>query len=101
MVNKPKRSHKSKAEQKRLNKTRKVKVVGNGRFVQRAKKPATQGKKTKSQLIRVDADFANWCRRKAEQTDDGKGSITEVTRKLYHKIVEAEATMLGNAAVQP
>ncbi len=93
MVNKPKRSHKSKTEQKRLNKTRKVKVVGEGRFVQRAKKPVIQGKKTKSQLIRVDHDFANWCRQKAERD----GSITEVTRKLYRKIMEAEGAMLNDA----
>lgn len=96
MVSKPKRDHKSKTEQKRLGKQRKTKVVGEGRFVQRAKKPAKQGKHVKSQLLRVDAGFADWCRKKAE-TD---GSVTKVTRELYQRIVKAEGNAV-DAAVQP
>ena len=91
MVNAPKRGHKSKAEQKRLKKNGKVKVVGEGRFVQRTKKPAKQGKTVKSQLLRVDAGFADWCRKQAEQD----GSVTEVTRKLYQKIRQAEIDAQG------
>src|SRR5690242_16114185 len=91
MVNKPKRQHKSKKDQKRLAKSA-VKVVGEGRFVQRAKKPAKQGKNVKSQLIRVDGGFADWCRKQAEQD----GSVTEVTRKLYTKIKQAELDAQGS-----
>lgn len=87
MVHKANRSHKSKTEQRRIGKRSKAKVIGEGRFVQRAKKPAKQGKRVKSQLIRVDAGFADWCRKQAE-TD---GSVTEVTRKLYQRILAAEA----------
>lgn len=92
---KPKRDHKSKAERKRLAKS-KVKVIGDGRFVQRAKKPQRQGKTVKSQLLRVDANFADWCRRRALI----EGSVTEVTRNLYQRIVAAEGAAL-NAAVTP
>lgn len=56
-----------------------VRVVGEGRFVQRVRKPQAQGKKVKSVMLRVDADFAAMCRKRAE-TD---GSVTEVTRKMY------------------
>jgi len=56
-----------------------VRVVGEGRFVQRVRKPQAQGRKVKSVMLRVDADFAALCRKRAE-TD---GSVTEVTRKLY------------------
>lgn len=92
MVQKPRRDHKSKAEQKRLNKTRKVKVVGEGRFVQRAKKPEKQGKTVKSQLLRVDAGFADWCRKQAEKD----GSVTKVTRELHRKLVQAEIDAAGS-----
>jgi hypothetical protein len=88
-----KREHKSKAEKKRLAKQRKVKVVGEGRFVQRAKRPAKQGKNVKSQLLRVDGGFADWCRKKAE-TD---GSVTVVTRKLHHQLKQAELDAAGIA----
>ena len=94
MVSKPTRSHKSKTEQKRLNKTRKVKVVGEGRFVQRAKRPTKQGKRLKSQMIRVDAGFADWCRRKAET----EGSVTKVTRRIHQSILAAEGAALDVAA---
>lgn len=87
---KPNRSHKSKAEQKRKSS---AKVLGDGRFVQRAKKPKRQGKNVKSQLIRVDANFADWCRRKALT----EGSVTEVTRKLYQKILDAEGAAIDVA----
>lgn len=87
------RSHKSKLEQKRLNKQRKVKVIGDGRFVQRAKRPAKQGKAVKSQILRVDANFADWVRKRAET----EGSVTEVTRKLYQRIIEAEGAALSSA----
>lgn len=80
MTNKANRSHKSKEEQKRLSKQRKVKVIGDGRFVQRAKRPAKHGKNVKSQILRVDANFADWVRGQAET----EGSVTEVTRKLCY-----------------
>ncbi len=67
----------------------KVKVVGEGRFVQRARRPTKQGKKIKSQLLRVDAGFADWCRKRAE-TD---GSVTNVTRKLHERILEMQETV--------
>jgi len=54
-------------------------IVGPGRFVQRARRPKQQGKKVKSALIRVDANFAMLCRKRAET----EGSITEVTRRLF------------------
>lgn len=54
-------------------------IVGPGRFVQRSRKPQQQGKKVKSVLIRVDANFAMLCRKRAET----EGSVTEVTRKLF------------------
>lgn len=91
MVSKPKRDHKSKTEQKRLGKARKVKVVGEGRFVQRAKRPGKQGKNVKSQLLRVDAGFADWCRKQAEKD----GSVTKVTRELHRKLVQAELDAHG------
>lgn len=92
---KPNRSHKSKAEQKRLNKQRKVKIIGEGRFVQRSAKPKRQGKNLRSRLIRVDANFADWCRRRAET----EGSITEVTRKLFQSIITAEGDALAKAVM--
>lgn len=95
MVNTPKRGHKSKKEQQRLKKVRRVKVVGDGRFVQRTAKPTLQGKKVKSQNLRVDANFAAWCRQQAQA--EGNGSITEVTRKLYDKIKAAEGSALDRA----
>lgn len=75
---KPNRSHKSKAEQKRLAKTAKTKVVGNG-FVQRTGKLNVIGDEKKSALLRIDANFAKWLRSQAKQ----HGSITNVTRRLY------------------
>lgn len=95
MVHKAKRSHKSKAEQKVLNRQRKVKVVGDGRFVQRTKKPQKQGKETKSQLLRVDAGFADFCREKAMT----EGSITEVTRKLVHRLRQAELEAMSKVTL--
>lgn len=86
MTNKPNRSHKSKQQQKTLEKS-KVRVVGEGRFVQRTRKPKAQGKKTKSVLTRIDADFAAYCRKCART----EGSITEVTRRIYQEIKAREA----------
>lgn len=57
----------------------KVRVVGPGRFVQRSRKPQRIGKKVKSVMLRVDVQFAELCRKRAET----EGSITEVTRQLY------------------
>ena len=77
-MKKPDRSHKSKAEQKRLAKKSAVKIVGNG-FVQRTAKPKVEGEKKRSQLIRVSADFAGWLRQQAKV----HGTVTNVTRRLY------------------
>ena len=86
MTNKPNRSHKSKKEQKRLEKVSTTKIVGEGRFVQRTRKPQKHGKRIKSVLIRVDAEFAAFCRKQARID----GSITEVTRKIYERIKEEQ-----------
>ncbi len=88
MTNKPNRSHKSKEVQKKLAKTSTAKVVGEGRFVQRTRKPQTHGKKVKSVLVRIDADFAAYCRKRARI----EGSITEVTRNIYQKIKDEPVT---------
>jgi len=93
MVNKAKRSHKSKAEQKRLNKQRKTKVIGEGRFSRRTAKPETQGTVVKSQLLRVDAGFADWCRKRAEI----EGTVTRVTRNLFQRITAAEDSAVSQA----
>lgn len=74
---------KSKQKPKKVNR---VKVVGEGRFVQRTRKPKSQGKKVKSVLTRVDADFAAYCREKALT----KGSITEVTREIFNFIKDKD-----------
>lgn len=58
----------------------KVRVVGPGRFVQRSRKPQKTGKRVKSVMMRVDAQFAALCRKRAET----EGSVTEVTRQLFH-----------------
>lgn len=60
----------------------KVRVIGPGRFVQRSRKPQRTGKKVKTVMIRVDAQFAELCRKRAET----EGSITEVTRQLFHML---------------
>lgn len=98
MTNKPNRTHKSKKEQKRLEKSA-VKVVGEGRFVQRTRKPQSQGKKVKSVLIRVDAGFAAYCRKQARE----KGSITEVTRLIHQDIQDRAKSSfpLENNALNP
>lgn len=87
---KPNRTHKSKKDQKRLGKSP-VKVVGEGRFVQRTRKPQSQGKKVKSVLTRIDAGFAAYCRKQAKT----EGSITEVTRRIYQEIQEREKTRVN------
>jgi hypothetical protein len=86
---KPNRSHKSKAEQKRLAKVSTVKVVGNG-FAQRATKPLVVGDEKKSQLVRIDARFAAWLRAQAKKQH---GSITNVTRRL-NKHADVLAAMI-------
>lgn len=86
MTHKADRSHKSKKERKRLSTMRKVKIVGEGRFVRRTSKPKKQGKSVRSQILRVDADFADYVRTRAEK----EGSVTEVTRKIYQMLVSNE-----------
>lgn len=75
-ITKPKRAHKSKKDQKKKVTTR----IIEGGFVERTRKPATQGENLKSQLIRVDAKFAQWLREEAMKSGQ---SITDVTRILY------------------
>lgn len=70
----PKRSHKSKKEQKR---TPKVKMYGS--FMERSKKPAVTGDTLKSVMLRVDAGFAEQLRGLAKR--HGK-SMTDITRDL-------------------
>lgn len=93
VVTKAERAHKSKRERKRLAKQRKVKIVGEGRFLRRVARPQKHGVKVKSQNLRVAAEFADWCRRRAET----EGSVTEVTRNLYHRIKEAEDKAVSRA----
>ena len=93
MTKTPKRIHKSKKHRIKRVKSNKVKLVGDGGFARRVQRPKRQGKKVKSLLIRVDADFADWCRSRAEV----EGSMTEVTRKLYQQIRETESAMLTGA----
>jgi hypothetical protein len=76
MVKKPARAHKSAAYRK-AKKGSKVRIVGNG-FVQRVKKPQVTGKKRKSVMLRVDAEFAAWVREAAKENK----SVTAFTRKL-------------------
>lgn len=90
----PKRAHKSKSERKKLEKKSTAKIVGKG-FLQRSAKPEVHGNAVKSQLVRVDAGFGKWLRTQAKLY----GSITEVTRRLYHN--EAVLTvMLSNAKTE-
>ena len=56
-----------------------------GTFKKTSRKPATMGTALKSRMIRVDADFAEWCR--AEAMKSGV-SITEVTRSLYQAMTD-------------
>lgn len=81
MTKQPKRAHKSKAERKRLAKTSRVKIVGEGGFIQRAAKPGITGDKKLSRLVRVDSRFAAWLTRQAKI----HGSVTNVTRRLHAK----------------
>jgi hypothetical protein len=76
VVSAPKRSHKSKKEQRRKSSVR----VVNGGFVERTRKPQQHGDAIKSQLVRVDAEFAAWVRSEAGASGI---SITEVTRQLF------------------
>ncbi len=85
-----------KSKKKAPKKTSRVKVVGEGRFVQRTRKPKAQGKKIKSVLTRIDAEFAAYCREKALT----KGSITEVTRDIYHFIKDKEIPSLTPPTVE-
>lgn len=80
-VSKPQRSHKSKRDQKRKTSTR---ILGGG-FVERTMKPETHGETVKSRLIRVDSEFADWCRYEAARSGT---SITEVTRQLFLSFAE-------------
>jgi hypothetical protein len=73
---KPSRSHKSKKEQKKPSTVR----VFEGGFVERSRKPQQHGEFHKSQLLRVDADFAEFVRGEAMRSGS---SITEVTRQLH------------------
>lgn len=76
---KPARAHKSKVERKKLDKVSAVRIIGG--FVQRTAKPEVTGSNRKSQMVRVDADFAAFLRMEAVK----HGGITEVTRKLNEK----------------
>ncbi len=78
-ISKPERSHKSKKEQQKKSS---VQIVSGG-FVQRSRKPQQHGDERRSQLLRVDADFAQWVRNEAMVKGTG---ITEVTRQLYHSL---------------
>ena len=80
-ASKPKRAHKSKKQQAKKSS---VRVINDG-FIERSRKPATMGTALKSRMIRVDADFAEWCR--AEAMKSGV-SITEVTRSLYQAMTD-------------
>lgn len=92
MTRKPARSKKSSKERKRLEKQSTARIVGEG-FVRRVRKPKQQGKKVKSVMLRVDAGFAEWCRRQAEKD----GGVTKVTRRLHEQIRAAEAIGASNA----
>lgn len=63
-------------------KKKKYTVEVGGGFARRVKRPKRQGKTVKSVMLRVDADFAEWCRKRAE----AEGSVTEVTRKLFRAL---------------
>ena len=78
---KPARSHKSKKEQTRKSSVR----VIEGGFIERSRKPQQQGDNLKSQLLRVDGNFAEWLRGEAMRSGT---SITEVTRILHHSLTE-------------
>lgn len=82
-VTKAKRSHKSKAERRRKSGLR---IFGEG-FVERSRNPKMIGKSVKSATIRVDADFAQFIRRRAMESGV---SITDVTRMIYLDLSETE-----------
>lgn len=79
-ITKPNRSHKSKKDQKKKATTR---IFGGG-FVERVKQPIVHGENSKSRLIRVDVDFAEYIRNIAKR--EGK-SITDITRALYLELI--------------
>lgn len=79
-ISKPQRSHKSKKEQKRKSS---VRVFGGG-FIERSRRPQVHGEESKSRIIRVDADFAEYIRDVAKR--EGK-SITDMTRALYLELI--------------
>lgn len=56
-------------------------------FTRRTKRVKRQGKKVKSVMLRVDADFAEMCRKRAET----EGSVTEVTRNLFRLLTGGAA----------
>lgn len=82
-VSRPKRSHKSKKEQKRKSS---VRIVGGG-FVERVRHPQIDGGSVESQVIRVDAGFANWLREEAKR---GGHSITDITRTIHGVLLSEE-----------
>lgn len=76
---KPARAHKGAREKKKLERVSEVRIIGG--YIRRSMKPNVTGNKIKSQMIRVDANFANLLRNFAVRY----GGITEVTRKLHAK----------------